>query len=294
MPARHLELAALDLQLMKEPSMVDRGRRLARERLHQGDDARGEGSRPAAADDERAEDLGLAHEGYRKHREPTRTEQLRQMSVQVRVADVRDRERPAGRGCLPHERVVQTDPGGPERVEQLFARAERGADRELLRLRVELEDGAAFGPGQLHGLGNDGRKHLVQIEARIDGVADLVQSLQLLDRVSELAAPQVQLLHQVGVADRDRTLGGERQGDVHLASRKGVYPLAPERDDSDHVAVAEHRHAADGAEPPEALGLGPFVIRVDKDVVEEHRAPFESDSPHERPLPRRNLASTEQ
>ena len=113
------------------------------------------------------------------------------MSVQSRVADVRDRERLAGRGCLPDEGVVQTDSRGPERVEQLFARPERSANRELLRLRVEVEDGAAFGPGQLHGMGNDGREHLVQIEARIDGVADIVQALHLLDRVSELPAPQL-------------------------------------------------------------------------------------------------------
>ena len=46
-------------------------------------------------------------------------------------------------------------------------------------------------PDKLHGMGNDGREHLVQIEARIDGMADIVQSLHLLDRASELPAPQL-------------------------------------------------------------------------------------------------------
>jgi hypothetical protein len=83
------------------------------------------------------------------------------MVVRRSSADIGRGKRRAGRSRPANERVVKTDLGGPERVEQLVARAVRSADLELLRLIVELENRPALRAGELHCMLHDRREDLV-------------------------------------------------------------------------------------------------------------------------------------
>ena len=125
-----------------------------------------------------------------------------------------------------------------------------------------LEDRSSFGIRELHGVRDDRRQHLVEVEARAHCLADLAQTFQLVDGARELPRSQLELLHQVRVPDRDRTLSRERRRDLDLARRERIDFAAPERDDADHLVLAQHRHADDRAEPAEPLRLGPLVLGV--------------------------------
>ena len=97
---------------------------------------------------------------------------------------------------------------------ELLARAGAGAQHELRRRRLELEDRAAVGPRELDRAGDDRRQHLVEVEARADRLADLAERAQLVDRARELLAALLELLEQLHVLDRDRALGRERRDEL--------------------------------------------------------------------------------
>ena len=94
---RDLQFVGLERQLLEEASVVDRERRLARERLEQIRDLRGKFARDAPSDDKRPENSILANEWNREHRAPAGTSKFVQVGVRRRSADVWDPERRAAR-----------------------------------------------------------------------------------------------------------------------------------------------------------------------------------------------------
>ena len=64
---------------------------------------------------------------------------------------------------------------------------------ELLGPLVVLVDGARVGPGELAGVGNDRVEYGVEVEGGAEGLADLAQRLQLLDRAGQLGGPGLEL-----------------------------------------------------------------------------------------------------
>ena len=105
-----------------------------------------------------------------------------------------------------------------------------------------------------HGVGDDRRQHLVEVEARADGLADLAERPQLVDRAREVAPALLERLEELHVLDRDRALRGEGgdQGDRLVVERLDL--VAPQRDDADDALVDEHRHAQQGADAAQLAG----------------------------------------
>ena len=112
------------------------------------------------------------------------------MRVELDLGQVGDLERAAGPGRF--GRPAST-PGGSSMARSWSSRARllpKAARtwKESLRL-VVLHDRAAVGPGQPHGVADDPVQHLVEVEARADGLADLAECLQLRDLAGQLGAP---------------------------------------------------------------------------------------------------------
>ena len=71
-----------------------------------------------------------------------------------------------------------------KRVDQFLIHAIRRPQVKLALRLIEHEDRAGFGAGELHSLGDNGRKHGLQIERGIDRLADLAERAQLLDQLT--------------------------------------------------------------------------------------------------------------
>ena len=185
------------LELAEQPRVVDGHGRLAGERLQQvarSPSANAPGTRPAH--DERADDLvAPAAAGRRRCERQPRGRQ----HVEVRVAR-RGREvgRPGAARRVARrpadERLVEVD----ARARAARRRARRScrgtcAAANSRRRRVELEDRAALRARELDGAGDDRRQHLVDVEARAHGLADLAERAQLVDRAGELALALLEL-----------------------------------------------------------------------------------------------------
>ena len=68
---------------------------------------------------------------------------------------------------------------GSTRQRQRSALLGRRAMHELLGLGVVLEHDAAIQAGELHGAGDDGRQHRLQVERRADRLAHLAERGEL-------------------------------------------------------------------------------------------------------------------
>ena len=213
--AGDLELARLVLELAEQAGVVDRGGRLARQRLEQPDGLVGERARRLPADRQDADDVVAAAQRDGDDRAPAVAAQR----VEVRVGGLgRELRRPGAprRPTPPRPMNVSSrrDRDLAQRLGELGARAEAGPQRELAAVGLVLEDRPAVGLRQLDGAGDDRREHLVGVEARADGLADLAEGAQLVDRAGELGAALLQLAEQMDVLDRDRALGGERRDEL--------------------------------------------------------------------------------
>ena len=120
-------------------------------------------------------------------------------------------------------------------------------------------------------------EHVVDVEARADGLAHLAQRLQLLDLVRELRAAGLQLLHQLHAVDRHRGLAGERGDDRHLPLVERVDLVAPEGERADDLVVEEHRRAHGRPEAGDPLEVVPAVLRIGQHVRDLLGPAVESD-----------------
>ena len=74
-----------------------------------------------------------------------------------------------------------------------------GSEVKRLRGLVVLIEYPTVCARELHGVGNDGGEHRLQIQRRADRPADLSQSLQFCHRLRQVARAFLDLLLQAGV-----------------------------------------------------------------------------------------------
>ena len=203
------------LDLLEEARVLDRQDRLAGERLDQVHDRLGELAGRLAADHQHADDALLADQrdgqvgaepGLDQHAERSREPEAG-LSQQVRRLDGGAAARgPTDRGVVLKPRAA----GVAEGSDHLVGHAVGSSVDEVAGCLVELEDRAAIGRGEAGGVRHDGRQHLLVIERRGDGLADLGEGALLLDGARELGRALLQLLEQPRVLDRDDGLVSER------------------------------------------------------------------------------------
>ena len=94
----------------------------------------------------------------------------------------------------PH--IVQSYDLIRHRGNELVAHAKGRAQAELLPCAAEHVDRAGIRGGQLNRLGDDRLQHRVEIERRVDGLADFAERLQLADGAGKLGRARLNLLVQ--------------------------------------------------------------------------------------------------
>ena len=281
-PTGHRQLGTLLLELVVEPRVEQSERRLARERLQQLERLLGELTGPLATDDESPEDLVLSHHRYRHERTPAIVVQDLEVWVELDGGKVWHGDRPLLPGRAPDERLVEVDPDVAQLVDHpLIGSVDAPHPETALAVGV-LHDRAAIGGGELDGVHGDGREHAVDVETGADRLADLAESLQLLDLPGELRATLLQLLHELDTVDRHGGLAGERRHDRHLTVVERVDVVAPDAECSDDLVVEHHRCAHRRPEAGHPLEVVPTEVRVLQYVGDLHRGPVESDATHER------------
>ena len=186
------ELAALQLELLVQARVGQRDRRLAGEGGEHvaGLVAEGAGGQPPH--DERPHDPVGPHERDHHERAPAGVEQQAQVRVELDVGQVGHLHRhPRGRRPA-DERLVDVDAHRLELLADVVARAVGRAHAEQPALLVVLHERPAVGTGQLDGVLDDGREHLVRVEGRADRLPDLGQGLHLVDLAGQLGRPRLQ------------------------------------------------------------------------------------------------------
>ena len=172
-PARHLDLPALLLELPEEARVLDGQRRLGGEGPQQLDHLRRELAGRVSVHDEAADEVILAEQGHREHGPRARADEdvAEPAVVGALDRDVRDLGGLVGDRHAPGGALALPEPDPPPQLEILIVEIVRGAERELLGRLVVLVDRAAVGARELGGAGDDGRQHRVEIERRADGPA---------------------------------------------------------------------------------------------------------------------------
>ena len=105
-----------------------------------------------------------------------------------------------------------------------------------------------------------------EVQGRVDGLADLAERLQLADGLRELARSCLDLVEQAHVLDRDHRLVGEGRDELDLLVRERPHRTARQHDDADRGALAQQRHAQNGAVAGLLLDVAHAVVRVRQDV----------------------------
>ena len=283
--AGRLQLAARLLDLLEQPGVLDRQHRLAGERLQEIDDGLRKLARRLAADDQDADDPLLANERHGEQRpeagplEHVDTSGLVPAAARGEVGDLDGR---AGLRRLAEDRVVvRAWTGLLDRRDQLVRHLIGGAKRELTGVRIQLVDRATVGASEASRVRDDRGQHLLEVERRGDGLADLAERTLLLDRLRQLARALLQLLEQAGVLDGDDGLVGERlqQRDLMLGERTYLVttdgrsadrPSLPNQRNGQRCPVAE-LYFGQGAAHREFLRLGLKIGHVNGPPLEHAR-----------------------
>ena len=162
-----------------------------------------------------------------------------------------------------------------QRPDKLALGAEACAEVEQPRRLVELEDRPSLRTRELHGTRHDRRQHLVEVEARGHGLADLAQRAQLVDRPG-------QVLEELHVPDRDRGLRGESRQKIDRPVAERIDLEPPEDQDSDDAVADEHGRAEHRAVPAELAPGRPAVDGIGEHVGDLDDAPLQRDPADER------------
>jgi hypothetical protein len=139
-------------------------------------------------------------------------------------------------------RIAYEDMPVPDRRDQGLVHAIGRAQLEFPARFVERVDRSRLGGGQLHGLGDDGVQYGGEIQRRIDGVADLAESAQFLDRPGQFGGARPQFVEQPHVLDRDHRLIGKIRDQLNLLAAERSDFLAVDADRADQFALLQHRH----------------------------------------------------
>jgi hypothetical protein len=281
--AGDLQLGALALQFLEQSRIEDGEGRLAGEGLEQVGDLLAEATRCPAADDQGADDPLLATDRHRQQGPPAGLLEASQVGVELRGVQVDDLLRLVHERHPTDERLVDTDVRPAQRLHQLGAGPEGRPNAELLGALVEVEDRAALGVRQLHGVFDDRGQHVVEVEAGAHGVANAAERLELLDLAPQVRLPGLEGAHQVDLSDGDRRLGGEGRQNLAVAVPERLDLGSPHRQDADQLVVEQHRYADDRAVPAEPLQLVSAVFGIGEDVGDLLGTPVQAHTAHERP-----------
>jgi len=199
-----------------------------------------------AADHERADDLVGADERHDQPRQISRPQHDLLRPRGRLVAQIGDLHRLALVGGFAH------GPGNADVVvvdgrDQVFAHAVGGAQRELVGGVVMDVDRAGLGAGELGRLGHDRVEHGLEVERRVDCLADLAQRPQLLHRLPELVRSGAQFGEQANVLDGDDGLAGEVRDQLDLLVGERPHLLAVNHDRADQLPLLEHWYAKQAA-----------------------------------------------
>ena len=178
--------------LLEEAGVLDRQDGLAGERLEQLDDGLRELAGRLAADDQHADDALLADSGTASSaRKPACRSDARAPAagrdIRASASEVRRSGRPARASAARPTSVVvgQAQPVLLDRRRAARPASGRtpGATNVPLVV-VQLVDRAGVGAGEAGGVRDDGGQHLLEVERGGDGLADLAERLQLVDRAA--------------------------------------------------------------------------------------------------------------
>ena len=97
-------------------------------------------------------------------------------------------------------------------------------------------------PDELHRLGDDGRKHGLQIERGIDRLADFAERAQLLNQLAKLVGALAQRCEQPSIFNGDHGLAGEALDQRDLLFGEGTNFLPEDAQCTDHLRILDHRH----------------------------------------------------
>ena len=184
--ARLRELPALVLDLMEQARVLDCQHRLGGKGLQQVDGLLWELARSLAADHESADDaLGAEQRNNQNGAVAGPHDHLEIMRWRL-LLQVRDLQRRTLARRLADTSISDADVPLLECRDQLIVHSVGGAQPEFLFGLVVIIDGARIGLGQLHGLADDGGQHLLEIERRVDRLADLAERAQLRHRLRQL------------------------------------------------------------------------------------------------------------
>ena len=224
------------LERLVQPPVVDRQRRLRRERLQEGDHLSRERPRNLAGHHQAAEDVVLAQQRHRQDRAHASGEQpLADVRGQhVRRLDILDLDRCAGRSRSADGALAEAEASGLERRGEIVGDLVGGADLEDALGLVVLVDDPAIGTGEAGGVPDDGREHLLKVQRGGERLPDLAKRLQLVHTV-------LQLLEQPGVLDGDDGLVGERLQQRDLPVGVGALFVAVDGDHSDRLTFTQER-----------------------------------------------------
>jgi hypothetical protein len=137
----------------------------------------------------------------------------------------------------------------PESLDQFVAHAVIGMQPIFVLLLVIDVDRSGLGAGQLRRLGDDRAQHGLEVERRVDRLADVAERPQLLDRLSQFIGSGAQLVQQAHILDGDDGLAREAPDQVDLLVGERPNLLAVDGDGADQFVLLEHRdkHVRAGA-----------------------------------------------
>src|SRR2546425_2056992 len=245
MTARDLELAALLLDLVEEPDVLDRDRRLVGERLHELDLAIRERADREPSEDDRPQDVAFAEHGHSEHGSRSRLLDdprfRQQVGLRRHVRHV-DRaplaDQPVHDRALDMEQVAPVLPPPEDHV-------------RIARFRVS---GAPVERVGLDLLGHPGyvrvrkaRRALDHgLECRLDVEDGPAQRLQDVAHRGLAFERGARFVEQAHVLDRDGRLVGERLDELDGALVEWPDVVSGEHDAADDPALPKHWHSEDG------------------------------------------------
>ena len=108
---------------------------------------------------------------------------------------------------------------------------------------AEYIDRPRIGARKLHRLGYDGFEHRLEIQRRINRLANLAERLQLANGFCKLACPRLHLVEQPHVFDRDHRLVGEGREELDLFVRERINAASCYLEGADRRALPKERNA---------------------------------------------------
>ena len=193
-----LQLAALVVHFGEQPRIAHRQHRLVRKGLHQPDQVGGEFAGVLPQHHQRAQNAGLVDQRHHQHRVEAGFD--RDVAQRMIGAPRRDRGSRSARPSLaasPSGELSASMARWPPSAD--LVDADRFGEVELAVAGVIAVDQHGVGMGDFQRARGDRRQHGVEVERGGDRAADLLEHLQLVDRLRQVARPLLHLGFEVGI-----------------------------------------------------------------------------------------------